>query len=91
MNASIKENDHNIRSVDFNKFNENWHGFTFENRFALIVLWITITIARFSVQCVAGATALQSYTRVAANRVIAPLGIQTVVIVYLTFIDICKQ
>lgn len=51
-------------------------------------LVIIITIARFSVESVTSATALQSYARVGTDRIVTALRLQTLVGVHLTLVDV---
>lgn len=58
---------------------------------AQCTLVVVITIASFRIQSVASAATLQANARIAANGVITALRLQTLVIVNLTLINVCKN
>lgn len=50
---------------------------------------LTITVARFRVERVASAAALQPDAGVGSDRIVAALRLQTLVGVHLTLVDVC--
>lgn len=51
----------------------------------------TVAMSCFGIQCVTGATALESNACVRSNGIIAALRFRTIVIIYLAFVDVCNS